>query len=122
MRLMSIRTFAACLVVGSLAAVLQASMRGVRVYGDGVESREVHSLIVPRVRRYIWTQLERIVLDQPTRIALDLWDGSRAFLPRVRDREALETMLEQVAAARAIPTLGGRGLDELPDPERETSA
>jgi hypothetical protein len=112
-RTMSIRTFAAALTIGAVAAVLRASMRGVRVHVDGVESREVHGLIVPRVRRYKWLELECIVLDQKHHIALDLWDGSRTFLPAVRDRSALSALLEQVAAAHSIRVRGGVGLDEI---------
>ena len=48
-------------------------------------------------------------------IAIDLWDGSRAFLPEVADREGLASVLEKVAAARAIPVRGGAGLDEIPE-------
>jgi hypothetical protein len=114
-RVMSMRTLAACLLVGSIAAVMRAGMRGVRVYADGVELRDVHSLVLPRVRRYRWPQLEGIVLDMKHTIALDLWVGSREFLPIVRDRAQLANALEKVAVARAIPVRGGGGLDELPD-------
>jgi hypothetical protein len=116
-RVMSIRTFAACLLVGALAAVLRAGMSGVRIRGDGLEAREVHGWVVPKVRHFRWPQLERIVLDQKSVVALDLWDGSRAFLPAVRDRQGLSAALEQIAAARAIPVRGGAGLDEIPEPE-----
>jgi hypothetical protein len=114
-RVMGIHMFAGSLMIGALAAVIRASMSGVHIHGDGVEVREVHSWLVPRVRRFRWPELERIVLDQKARIALDLWDGSRAFLPVVQDRQALSTALERVAAARAIPVRGGVGLDEIPE-------
>lgn len=116
-RVMGIHAFASCLMVGALAAVIRAGMSGVHIHGDGVEVREVHSWLVPRVRRFRWPELERIVLDQKARIAIDLWDGSRTFLPVVQDRQALSTALERVAAARAIPVRGGVGLDEIPDRE-----
>jgi len=105
-RVMSIRTFAVILLVSSLASVFRAGMRGVRIYPDGVEARDVTNL-VPKLRRYRWPQIERIVLDGPTRIAFDLWDGSRAYLPVVSDRDALAAALEHIAAARAIPVKGG---------------
>lgn len=116
-RVMSIRTFTACLLVGALAAVLRSGMSGVRIRGDGVEAREVQGWVVPKVRHFRWPQLERIVLDQKTCVALDLWDGSRAFLPAVRDHRGLSAALEKVAAARAIPVRGGVGLDEIPERE-----
>ena len=55
------------------------------------------------------------MLFKPRAIALDLWDGSRAFLPEVSDREGLAAVLEKVAVARAIPVRGGAGLDEIPE-------
>lgn len=112
---MSARVFAGCLVVGALASMLRANMRGVRIRGDGVEYRDIVSLGIPRLRRFKWAQIDRVILDSPRSIALDLWDGTRAFLPAVSDRPTLSVTLEKVAHARAIPVRGGQGLDELPD-------
>jgi hypothetical protein len=114
-RLLGSRAFATVLSIGAVASVLRGSMRGVRIFGDGVEAREMAMLVVPRVRRYRWTQMALIVLDQP-RVAVELWDGQRAILPAVGDREGLVAALERVAAARDIPVQGGRGLDEMPEP------
>ena len=115
MRLISSRTFAVVLSLGAIASVLRGNMRGVRIFGDGVEAREITQLFFPRVRRYRWPQMALIVLDQP-HVAVELWDGQRAVLPAVGDREGLAAELERVAAARDIPVQGGRGLDEIPDP------
>jgi hypothetical protein len=114
-RLLGSRAFAALLSIGALSSLLRGSMRGVRIFGDGVEAREIVQLFVPRVRRYRWPQMALIVLDQP-HIAVELWDGQRAVLPAVGDREGLVAALERVAAARDIPVQGGRGLDEIPEP------
>jgi len=114
-RLLGSRAFAIVLSVGAVASVLRGNMRGVRIFGDGVEAREITQLIVPRVRRYRWPQMALIVLDQPL-VAVELWDGQRAVLPAVEDRGGLVATLERVAAARDIPVQGGRGLDEIPDP------
>ena len=111
---MSARAFAGCLVIGALASLLRANMRGVRVRADGVEYRDIVALI-PRLRRFKWAQIDRVILDAPRSVALDLWDGTRAFLPEVSDRPTLSATLEKVAHARAIPVRGGQGLDELPD-------
>ncbi len=54
------------------------------------------------------------MLDLPY-VALDLWDGTRSFLPAVDDRAALASVLEKVGHARAIAVRGGVGLDELPE-------
>jgi hypothetical protein len=114
-RLLGSRAFATLLSIGAISSVLRGSMRGVRIFGDGVEAREITPLFVPRVRRYRWTQMVLIVVDQP-HVALELWDGQRAVLPAVGDREGLVATLERVAAARDIPVQGGRGLDEIPEP------
>jgi len=113
-RLVSSRALAIVLMASALASVLRASMRGVRIRGDGIEFRDVISIVMPRIKRYKWAQIDCIRLDQPT-IAVDLWDGTRAFLPKVNDLPALSAALEKVAHARAIPVRGGRGLDELPE-------
>ena len=70
---------------------------------------------MPKLRRYRWAQIDRVILDLPQSVALDLWDGSRAFLPLVADRTGLAATLEKVATARAIPVRGGVGLDEIPE-------
>ena len=113
--IMSARACAACLVVGAIASLLRTNMRGVRVRGDGVEYRDIVSLGIPRLRRFKWAQIDRVILDSPRSVALDLWDGTRAFLPEVSDRPSLCATLEKVAHARAIPVRGGKGLDELPE-------
>lgn len=122
-RLLGSRAFATLLSIGAVASFLRGSMRGVRIFGDGVEAREITQLFVPRVRRYRWPQMALIVLDQP-HIAVELWDGQRAVLPSVSDRDGLVATLERVAAARDIPVQGGRGLDEMPEPlaDEEESA
>src|SRR5690606_11555959 len=114
-RPISARAFAVLLMVGALASLLRSSMRGVRIRGDAVEDRAVASLGWPRIRRYKWAQIDRIVFEADRSVALDLWDGTRAFLPVVSDPRGLSNVLEKVAAARAIPVTGGSGLDELPD-------
>lgn len=109
------RVFAALITLSAVASVVQAGMRGVRVRGDGLEYRDLVSAIWPRVRRYKWPQIDRIVLDRGGAIILDLWNGDRALLPPVSDAERLAATLEKVALARAIPVTGGRGVDEIPE-------
>jgi hypothetical protein len=113
-RLFSSWTFAGLLVTSAVAYVIRAGMRGVRVRGDGLEYRDVINLW-PRMRRYKWAQIDRITLDVPKGISLDLWDGTRTFLPVVSDTAGLATTLEKVAVARAIPLMGGKGIDEIPE-------
>jgi hypothetical protein len=111
------RTFAGLLSIGALASLLRSGMRGVRIRGDALEYRDVASLGWPKVRRYKWAQIDRIVFAEGSSIALDLWDGTRAFLPIVSDPRGLSQVLEKVAVARAIPVSGGAGLDEIPESE-----
>jgi len=118
-RMMSIHTFAIILVVSSLSSVVRASMRGVRIYSDGVEARDVLNFIVPKLKRYRWPQIEQIVLEGSQHISLDLWDGSRAYLPAVSDRALLASTLEHIARARAIPVRGGTAPDDLDDADRD---
>ena len=109
------RPFAVIFFLSALAAIVRAQMRGVRIRPEGIESREVIGVGWPKVRRYKWPQIDTIVLDLDHTIAFDLWDGTRAFLPAVGDRDTLSVELEKIGAARAIPVRGGRGLDELPE-------
>jgi hypothetical protein len=111
---MSARWCAGFLLAGAISSFVRTNMRGVRVRADGVDYRD-SSLGWPRARRFKWAQIDRIVLDLPSHIALDLWDGSRSFLPTVDDRAALALVLEKVGHARAIPVRGGLGLDEIPE-------
>jgi len=108
-RWMSSRTLAGLVLLSALAAVLRTRMRGVIVHPGGVETRDLLSMGWPRVRRYSWPQIDRIVLDAGPDMALDLWDGRRELLPRVGDKKGLALLLERVALARAIPISGATG-------------
>src|SRR5512142_491477 len=88
-RLISPRTFAILLLVSSVSSVLRANMRGVRVRGDGIEYRDVISLLIPKLRRFRWAQMDRITLAKAGLVTIDLWDGTRAILPRVQEHELL---------------------------------
>ncbi|MGE5788949.1 MAG: hypothetical protein ACM3ZE_30450 [Myxococcales bacterium] len=114
-RVISPRTFAILLCVSAASAAVRSGMRGVRVRGDGIEYRDVVGLVWPKRKRYRWPQIDQIVFDIPGEVAVDLWDGSRAYLPKVGDRDGLVSTLEVVATARAIPVKGGVGLDDIPD-------
>jgi hypothetical protein len=81
---MSARTFAGCLVVGAVASVLRTSMRGVRVRPDGVEYRDVVSLGIPRLKRFRWAQIDRVILDAPRYIASTCGTARAPSCPRCR--------------------------------------
>jgi hypothetical protein len=115
----------------ALAAVLRTEMRGVIVGPDGVEIRELLPLGIPRVRRLLWSQIDKARIPRfasdgrldgklagvPTKIRLDLWDGTQTLVPEVARTRDLALILERVALARAIPIEGGTGLlDDLGAP------
>jgi hypothetical protein len=113
------------LFTSALAAVLREQMRGVVLHPDGIEMRELLSLGWPRVRRFHWSQIDRVFVPPvepatgvPSKsIRLDLWDGSQTWLPDVAKAFELGILLERVALARAIPIEGGSGvLDDLGNP------
>lgn len=127
-RVVSSSVCAIILGVSASAAFLREQMRGVIVHPDGIELRELLTFGLPKVRRLTWTQIDRVSVppaDPRTlamkpggaNIRLDLWDGSREWLPKVANMTALSLLLERVALARAIPVEGGTGLlDDLGNP------
>jgi hypothetical protein len=88
--------------VSAVGTVLRAQMRGVVVKGDGVEARYLVALGLPRVRKWAWAQIHRMIFDE-TQIAFELWDGSYEKLPPVGDVARMRTALEALAARRKIP-------------------
>jgi len=127
-RVVSSSVCAIILGVSASAAFLREQMRGVVVHPDGIEMRELLAFGVPKVRRFAWTQIDRMFVPSAdprspatkpgaSVIRLDLWDGSRAWLPKVSNTTGLSLLLERVALARAIPVEGGTGLlDDLGNP------
>jgi hypothetical protein len=104
--------------MSSVFSILRDGMRGVKIRADWIEYREMVSAVWPRVRRYRWAQIDRVVFEPSGAISLDLWDGRREILPDVRAMESLRQVLERLATARAIPVHGGVGVDDLEtDPE-----
>jgi hypothetical protein len=138
-RMMGSKVFAILLFSSALAAVLRQAISGVVVHADGIEIREVVALGLPKFSRYAWAQIDRVRIpsrvavnkqrvdqvqnpDNPLadKIRLDLWDGSKAWLPAVQKHSELSVTIERVALARAIPIEGGSGvLDELGNPFEE---
>jgi len=127
-RVVSSSVCAIILGVSASAAFLREQMRGVIVHPDGIEMRELLTFGWPKVRRLAWAQIDRVAVPSadprtratrpgPSLIRLDLWDGSRAWLPNVSNATGLGLLLERVALARAIPIEGGTGLlDDLGNP------
>jgi len=123
---------ATIIFVSALASIIRQAMAGVIVHPDGIETREIMSLGVPRVKKLAWAQIDRVAIPRSTqadakaapartaagtpitKIRLDLWNGHQQFLPDVARVGDLALALERVALARAIPIEGGTGLvDEI---------
>jgi len=84
-----------------VGSVLRARMRGVVVHPDGVEGRYVLPLGIPRVRRWLWAQVHRLVIDDGG-VMLELWDTTYARLPDVAEARRLGEMLGGIASKRGI--------------------
>ncbi len=96
------------IVLAALATVVRAGMRGVVVTRDGVETRSI-SMGFPRVKRFRWAQIDRVVLDKED-VLFELWNGTYERLPKVSDGEKMCELLERVAIGR------GRAVTRLDKP------
>jgi hypothetical protein len=108
--------------MSGVASVMRSGMRGVRVRPDWIEYRDVIGSLWPKVKKFRWAQIDKITFETSGSVLVDLWDGTRELLPEVSDGEGLSLALERLARARAIPLLGGRGLDDLEDAEENEDA
>jgi len=118
--MMSTESAAGFFALSALFSIIRDTMRGVKIRPHYLEFRDLISSFWPKVRRYRWAQIDQINFDRVGSVSLDVWDGTREFLPKVRDQERLAAALERLAQARAIPVRGGKGVDELDevdDPE-----
>lgn len=94
--------FLALIVMASaLGTVIRAHMRGVIVKKEGLEARYLLALGFPRIRRWTWAQVHRMVVDDGG-VMLELWNSTYARLPEVADPKGLARLLEAVGSARAI--------------------
>jgi hypothetical protein len=95
-------TLAFIVVVSGIGTVIRAHMRGVVVHSDGLEARYLLAFGLPRIQRWAWPQIDRIVADEK-RIMLELWDGTYEHLPAVAEPARLRDMLGRIAETRKIP-------------------
>jgi hypothetical protein len=89
------------IVLSGVGTLVRARMRGVIVHPDGIEGRYLLAMGVPRVKRWAWPQIERIVLDDHGAM-LDLWDGTYERLPDVARPREMGELLERIAGTRRI--------------------
>jgi hypothetical protein len=93
---------ASIVLVSALGTVLRTHLRGVVVRGEGVEARYLLALGMPRIKRWTWAQIHRMVIDDK-HVMLELWDSTYEKLPPVAEFAKMRDALEGVAAARRIP-------------------
>jgi hypothetical protein len=92
---------ATVIFLSGLGTVIRARMRGVLVHPDGIEGRYLLAMGLPRVRRWTWAQVERVVIDDDGAM-LELWDATYARLPDVARPGELGALLERIANERRI--------------------
>lgn len=101
-RILSAPGFALILVASAVGTVVRTHMRGVVVSAEGIETRTLLLLGLPRVRAWAWPQVDRIIVDDEHQVLVELWDGTYERLPDVGERARLAELLQQIAAARRI--------------------
>lgn len=97
--------------VSGLGTLIRARMRGVVVHVDGIEARYLLPMGVPRVKRWAWAQIERVVLDDDGAM-LELWDSTYERLPDVARPRELGALLERIAGSRRIVVTRLDAIDE----------
>jgi len=86
------------IVLAAVATFIRSGLRGVIITREGVETRTL-SMGFPRVRKYRWPQIDRIVLDKED-VLFELWNGTYERLPKVRHGQKMTDLLERVAIGR----------------------
>ncbi len=92
---------AVVIFLSALGTVVRARMRGVIVHPDGIEGRYLLPMGVPRVKRWTWAQVERVVVDDEGAM-LELWDTTYERLPDVARPKEMAALLEEIARERRI--------------------
>jgi hypothetical protein len=100
-RPMSAASLAIVVFISAIGTVLRSHMRGVVVRDDGVEARFVLPMGIPRVKRWMWAQILRIIVSADG-FAIETWDGGYERLPDVAERGKLKELLVSIANARKI--------------------
>lgn len=102
-RVLSSPGFVLILVASALGTTIRAHMRGVVVTDEGLEMRTLLAFGIPRVKRWAWAQIDRVVVDDAHEVMLELWDGRYERLPVVADGKRFTQLLEQIALGRRMP-------------------
>jgi hypothetical protein len=89
------------ILISGLATALRSHMRGVIVHKSGIEARYLLPLGVPRIRKWAWPQIHRMVMDEEG-VMLELWDGQYDRLPDVGRGAELADLLEGMGSRHNI--------------------
>lgn len=93
----------AFLVLASgIGTLVRTHMRGVVVQRDGLEARYVLPFGLPRVRRWAWAEVHRMIVDTEEGVILELWTGQYAKLPPVARTPDLLHVLAHKSAQHGI--------------------
>ena len=96
------------ILFAAIGNIIKTGLRGVIVTAEGVEARILLAGGFPKVKRWTWAQIDRLVVDDES-VMLELWNGEYERLPKVRDSKRLGDLLASIATAR------GRGVTRLAD-------
>ncbi len=83
----------------AVGVCIRAGLRGVIVTRDGVEARDLLPFGVPRIRRWSWAQIDRLIVADDD-VMLELWNGTYEKLPPVREGTKLAELLGRIATSR----------------------
>lgn len=83
----------------AIGNVIKTGLRGVIVTAEGIEARILLAGGFPKVRRWTWAQVDRLVIDGED-VMVELWNGEYERLPKVKDGEKLANLLASIATAR----------------------
>jgi hypothetical protein len=97
-------------LASGIATLVRSYMRGVIVQQSGIEARYVLPLGVPRVRRWAWAQIHRMVIDDRD-VMLELWTGEYDKLPAVARSADLAAILEHKCAQHGVMMTRLKALD-----------
>jgi hypothetical protein len=101
-RVLSSPGFVLILVASAIGTAVRAQMRGVVVSDEGLEMRTLLAFGFPRVRRWAWPQIDRIIVDEAHDVMVELWNGAYERLPPVAEGKKLTQLLEQIALGRRM--------------------
>ncbi len=96
------------ILFAAVGNVIKTGLRGVIVTAEGIEARILLAGGFPKVKRWTWAQIDRLVVDDES-VMLELWNGEYERLPKVKDAKKLGDLLASIATAR------GRGVTRLAD-------